>query len=114
MVWQKALELAEDVYRITKQFPAEEKFGLVSQINRSAVSIPSNIAEGAGRNSNGEFKHFLGISTGSAFELETQLLLAGRLGYIENEKLETTIKKISDVQNMTFGLQKKLKSQSDN
>lgn len=75
-VWNDAIELVTDIYLITKTFPDSEKYGLVSQINRCAVSIPSNIAEGAGRNSNGEFRQFLGISNGSCYELETQLLLA--------------------------------------
>lgn len=110
LVWQKAVDLAVDVYKITKMFPGEEKFGLISQINRCGVSIPSNIAEGAGRNTDGEFNHFLGISTGSSFELETQLIIANRLGYVEQETLDITVKKINDVQNMTFGLQKAIKS----
>ena len=109
-VWTKAVDLATDIYKITKQFPSDEKYGLVSQINRCAVSIPSNIAEGSGRNTNGEFNHFLGISAGSSFELETQLIIANRLGYLEKEILEITIKKINDIQNMTFGLQKKIKA----
>jgi four helix bundle protein len=112
LVWQKAVDLAVDVNKITKQFPGEEKFGLVSQINRCSVSIASNIAEGAGRNTIGEFNHFLGIATGSSFELETQLTIANKLGYIEKKKLDTTIKQINDVQNMTFGLKKSLKVQS--
>ncbi|RYZ82119.1 MAG: four helix bundle protein, partial [Proteobacteria bacterium] len=62
--WQEAVELVVEVYKITREFPSSEKFGLISQINRSAVSIPSNIAEGAGRNSNGEFNQFLGIASG--------------------------------------------------
>lgn len=74
-VWQKAVDLATDVYRYTKNFPAEEKFGLTSQIRRSVVSISSNIAEGVGRKSKKEFKHFLDIAYGSASELETQLLV---------------------------------------
>ncbi len=110
LVWQKAMDLSVAVYKITKQFPSEEKFGLVSQINRCGVSVPSNIAEGAGRNSFGEFNHFLGIATGSLFELETQLTIAYKLEYLEKEKLDILIKKINDVQNMTFGLKKSLNS----
>ena len=72
-VWQKAIDLAVDVYKAMLQLPNEEKFGLISQIKRAAISIPSNIAEGAGRNSNTEFNHFLGIANGSSFELQTQL-----------------------------------------
>jgi len=75
-IWQKAINLSIGVYEITSNFPKEEKYGLISQIRRSAVSIPSNIAEGAGRNSNKEFVHFLSIANGSAFELQTQLIIS--------------------------------------
>ena len=75
-VWEKSMELVEVVYKLTKNFPDNEKFNLVSQINRSAVSIPSNIAEGKGRNSDKEFKQFLYIARGSLFELRTQLELS--------------------------------------
>ena len=108
-VWQKSVDLAVDVYQITKAFPSEEKYGLRSQINRCAVSIPSNIAEGAGRNTDGEFHHFLGISVGSSFELETQLIIANKIGFVEKDTLDGTVKKINEVQNMTFGLQKSIK-----
>lgn len=113
LVWQKAVDLSVAVYKITKQFPSEEKFGLVSQINRCSVSIASNIAEGAGRNTLGEFNHFLGIATGSSFELETQLTIAYKLEYLEKEKLDTIIKQINDVQNMTFGLKRSFKVPSN-
>lgn len=73
-VWQKAMDLSESVYVLSELFHSDERFGLVSQVRRSSVSIPSIIAEGAGRNSKGEFKQFLGISLGSLFELETQLI----------------------------------------
>lgn len=108
-VWQKSVELAVDVYKITGEFPKEELYSLVSQVKRSAVSVPSNIAEGAGRNSSGEFVHFLGISNGSSSELETQLIIANKLGYIKDEALDTITKKINEVQNMTFKLQQKIK-----
>lgn len=78
-VWNKAIELATEVYQITADFPKEEKYGLTAQIGRSAVSVPSNIAEGAGRNSNKEFNHFLGISNGSSYELQTQLIISRNL-----------------------------------
>jgi four helix bundle protein len=81
--WREAMTLVEVVYRATAQFPKEEMFGLISQIRRSAISIPSNIAEGAARNSTRELFHFLGISCGSLSELETQLELAIRLDYID-------------------------------
>lgn len=75
MVWQKAVDFALSVYETTKEFPVEERFGLVSQINRAVASIPSNIAEGAGRDSKNEFVHFLSIAKGSSYEVETQLIL---------------------------------------
>ncbi len=78
IVWQNAVELSVFIYQLTKAFPAEEKFGLVSQIRRAAVSVASNIAEGAGRNSDGEFIQFLGIAAGSLNELETQIIIANQ------------------------------------
>jgi four helix bundle protein len=83
-VWQQAMSLVECVYRLTVAFPDEERFGLTSQLRRAAVSIPSNIAEGAARSSTGELGHYLGIALGSAAELETQLELAKRLGFTDN------------------------------
>ena len=80
-VWQKAMELARKVYKLTSHFPIEEVYGLTSQIRRSAVSIPSNIAEGSPRSGTKEFLQFLSIARGSAAELETQLILASQLGY---------------------------------
>ena len=80
LAWQKAFQLVVDVYAVTKHFPESEKFGLTAQLRRAAVSIPSNIAEGYGRNRRGEYIQFLGIARGSLFELETQLLLAKALG----------------------------------
>lgn len=107
-VWQKAVDLAVDIYGVTKKFPADERFGLISQINRCVVSVPSNIAEGAGRNTDGEFNQFLGVSVGSSCELETQLIIANRLNYLTQDNLIILSNKISDIQNMTFGLQKSL------
>jgi four helix bundle protein len=107
-VWEGAIDLAVDIYSITKKLPSEERFGLVSQLNRSAVSIPSNIAEGAGRNTNGEFRHFLGVAMGSSFELETQLIIASRIGYLSIDNLNETVQKINSIQNMNARLQKTL------
>ena len=81
LAWQEAMRLAVMVYRVTTRFPREEIYGLTAQLRKSAVSIPSNIAEGAARNSAREFNHFLGISAGSLAEVETQLELAARLEY---------------------------------
>src|SRR3990172_7630332 len=96
-VWQTAVAFAVDVYQITKNFPSEERFGLRSQINRSVVSIPSNIAEGAGRNTDGEFSHFLGISAGSSFELETQLIISNRIRFITEHDFQKTSEQIRDI-----------------
>jgi four helix bundle protein len=83
LVWEEAMNLVESVYQITTRFPKEEVFGLTAQLWRSAVSVPSNIAEGAGRNSSKELVQFLGIASGSLAELDTQLEIASRLGYVE-------------------------------
>ncbi len=99
-VWQKSMDAVTKVYGLTEQLPSSEKFGLISQINRSAVSIPSNIAEGNGRNSNGELKHFLGIALASSFELETQLLILNRLKMANTEKVEPVLSDVTEVQKM--------------
>ena len=105
-VWQVSMELAELVYSLTKSFPSNEAFNLVLQINRSVVSIPSNIAEGKGRGSDNDFKRFLYIARGSLFELRTQLELARRLKYIDSDK--EIIEKIVEVQSMLNTLIQKL------
>ena len=107
-VWKDSMDLANKVYAITRLFPDEEKFVLTSQIMRSVISIPSNIAEGAGRNSKKEFFHFLNFALGSAFELETQIILANNFDYIKSERFEGLVSKISKVQKMLYGLQKSL------
>ena len=84
LVWQKSIDLAVDVYQLTEKLPKEERYGLISQINRRVVSSPSNIAEGAGRNTTKEFNNFLGIAQGSSFELDTQLIISSRLNFISN------------------------------
>ena len=83
-VWNKSMDLVENIHTVTKQFPQSEIYGLTSQIKRAVVSVPSNIAEGAGRKSSKEFTQFLYISLGSLSEVDTQLLLAKRLGFVEN------------------------------
>lgn len=107
-IWQKAIELAKQVYIIAAQLPENEKFGLTTQIKRSAVSISSNIAEGAGRNTNNEFKHFLGIANGSAFELQTQLILVTELNLISKENIKPVIDLCIEIQKMNYAFQKKL------
>lgn len=86
-VWQRAMEMALATYRTTASFPKDELFGLTSQIRRAAVAIASNIAEGYGRSSKGEYKQFLGIARGSNLELQTQLLIAKELGYGKTEQI---------------------------
>ncbi len=110
-IWTDAVDLAVDVYQITSRFPKEEKFGLVSQMNRCAVSISSNIAEGAGRNSVGEFIQFLGIANGSSNELFTQLVISSRLKLINQETLELLEDRIDKMQRSTYNFSKTLETQ---
>ena len=105
-----SLDLVIEVYNLTSQFPANEKFNLVSQINRSAVSIPSNIAEGSARQSDKEMIQFLYVALGSAAELETQLIIAKKLGYEVNNNIYD---KIIDVKKVMLGLIKYLKGKTD-
>lgn len=107
-VWNKAIDLVVDVYKATGDFPKEEKYGLISQMRRCAVSIPSNIAEGAGRNSDKEFCHFLSIAHGSSYELETQLIVSQRLELIDSTISDALCAKINEVQKMSYNLQTKL------
>ena len=107
-VWQKAIDLVVDIYEVTAEFPKEEKYGLVSQMRRSAVSIPSNIAEGAGRNSDKEFCHFLSNAQGSNYELETQMIVSERLNLINKDLCNQVCNKITEVQKMNYSLQQKL------
>ena len=106
-VWQLAMDQAEKVYLLTAGFPAEEKFGLVSQLRRCVVSVASNIAEGSGRGTDKDFVRFLNMALGSAFELETQLLVATRLGYMTDDAVVDTT---SQLQKMIYNLIKKLGS----
>jgi len=107
-IWQDSMDIVEDIYKESKDFPKNEQFGLVSQINRCSVSIPSNIAEGSGRESNKDFRRFLSIALSSAFELETQLIIASHIGFIKNDDFERIINKINEVQKMIFVFRKKL------
>lgn len=107
-VWKKAMEIVEMTYLLSTKFPGEEKFGLTSQIRRSAVSIPSNIAEGAGRSTQGEFKNFLSIANGSAYELLTQLILSHRLNLVLKEEAVPIISEVIEIQKMNYSLIKSL------
>src|SRR5690606_14134924 len=110
IIWQKAMEIAVSVYEVSLLLPSDEKFNLIHQIKKCAVSIPSNIAEGSGRNHNKEFIQFLGIANGSTFELITQLILAKRLKLISEETVQPIINQLVEVSNMNFSFQKKLKN----
>jgi len=107
-IWKKSVELVKDIYIITKDFPKSETYALVDQIRRAALSIPSNIAEGHARQHKREFRQFLFIALGSLAELETQLIIAGKLGYLEKEKLNQSLKEMDAIGKMTRGLIKKL------
>jgi len=97
VAWQQSIDLVLEVYDGTRSFPKEELYGLTSQIRRSAVSIPSNIAEGQGRRSDGEFLQFLGTARGSLLELETQLLIASRLGYLPAPRSDSLLARIAEL-----------------
>jgi four helix bundle protein len=97
-IWQKGIELVEEIYLMTRDFPDTEKFGLISQMQRAAVSIPSNIAEGCSRHSEIEYKRFLEIAIGSSFELETQIIISNMLGYIHTEQSNKTIQELNTLQ----------------
>lgn len=107
-IWQKSIELTKVVYATISELPSNEKFGLTSQIKRSAISIPSNIAEGAGRNSNKEFKHFLSIANGSSYELHTQLILISELNLIDKNKVQPLIELCIEIQKMNYAFQQRL------
>ncbi len=109
-LWKKAIDFVVHIYNLTKLFPEEERFTLISQLRRAAISIPSNIAEGAARQSKKEFIKFLYISQGSMSEVETQLIISVRLQYIDNNKLTEFLDKAESISKMISGLIKTLKS----
>ena len=108
IIWKKSMELTKLVYEFVAYLPSDEKYGLISQIKRSSISIPSYIAEGAGRNSNKEFKHFLSVANGSSYELHTQLTLTVALSLVPIEKIQPVLDLITEVQKMNFSFQKNL------
>lgn len=108
-VWRKALDWAETVYKLTAGWPREERFGLVSQVRRSAISVASNIAEGAARRTTGEFVQFVGIAQGSLAEAETQLLLAQRPGYATDRDASALLAASAEISRMLAGLASSLR-----
>ena len=107
-IWNRSISLATEIYKVTSKFPSDEKFGLCSQIRRSVVSISSNIAEGAGRNTNKDFKRFLAIAYGSLYELETQVIIACNLNYLSKSEQEILSKEIAELQKMVYSFSKTL------
>lgn len=107
-VWQQGMELVTEIYRVSKEFPDYEKFGLISQIRRSAVSFVSNIAEGTGRGSEKDFNLFLGYALGSLFELETQLIISKNLNFLSETDFISLSAKVEEIQRMTIGFKEKV------
>ena len=110
LVWQRALELAVRIYRLSEKFPKSEIYGLTSQVRRAAVSVPSNIAEGYGRGSRKEYLQFLSVAQGSLKELETQIILAQRLSYASEKDAEVTLSASETVGKMLGGLMRSLRT----
>lgn len=109
LIWKKSRVFCSEIYSVTYSFPEEEKFGLTNQLRRASVSIPSNIAEGSSRNSNKDFSRFLEIAIGSAYEIETQLLIANDLGFINNVQSETLIFQLEEIIKMISKFRSTLK-----
>jgi four helix bundle protein len=107
-VWQRSIELSVAIYALTKDFPSEERIGLTSQLRRASVSVASNIAEGYGRGSTGEYKHFLGMARGSNAEVQTQLVIAKELGFGDQQKLLTADGLSQEIARMLVSLMRKL------
>jgi four helix bundle protein len=104
VVWQKAIDLVTKIYRVTQNFPKEEMFGLISQLRRAAVSVPSNIAEGQGRLTEKEFRQFLGNARGSLSEVDTQIIIAKNLGYLDESDFKDLSAMIAEVGRVLKGL----------
>lgn len=111
-VWKKAVDFTIEIYKITESFPKDERFGLTSQIRRASVSIAANIAEGAGRKSTKEFLNFLSIAQGSASEVETEILIAFKLGFCSEEHFKIAYARLGEIGRMLTGLCKHLRSKS--
>jgi four helix bundle protein len=110
-VWRRSLDFVTDIYLVTQSFPKSELYGLTSQLRRAAVSIPSNISEGAARKSPTEFKRYLHISLGSLSEVETQLLISRNLNYMSDENFESLINEQGNIARLTQGLIRSISEQ---
>lgn len=104
IAWQKSLDFVTDIYQVTKSYPKSEVYGLTNQLRRAAVSVPSNIAEGAARSTKREFSQFLHFSLGSLAELETQLFISTNLGYLKKEDSDVQILKLTEIRRILLGL----------
>ena len=113
IAWQKSMRLVGSVYELSKRFPKEEVYGLTSQVRRAAVSVPSNIAEGQGRDSTREFLHHLSIAYGSLMEVETQVLIAEDLGYLEKQEVMDFLERSAEMGRIVNGLMKSLRRKAD-
>ena len=108
LIWQRSMDLVERIYKVTGKLPTAEQWGLTSQMRRAAISIPSNIAEGYGRQATGEYRHHLLIGRGSLLELETQVLLCQRLGYLATLEIDSLLDEIQQVSKMIASLISKI------
>ncbi|MDQ1191436.1 four helix bundle protein [Brevundimonas vesicularis] len=112
-VWKLSLDWVEAVYRCSASWPSDERFGLISQVRRAAVSVAANIAEGAGRKGTGEFIQFIGVARGSLAEVETHLLIAGRLGYLTPDQLQSLLAEMERIGRMLSALSTRLKQRQN-
>lgn len=112
LVWQKSMIFVTKIYNTTKKFPKEEQFGITSQIRRSAISIPSNISEGLGRNSNKDYLRFLNIAIGSLFELQTQLEISKNIEYLTEEEFNTLYENSREIERMLISFVNKIKERN--
>jgi four helix bundle protein len=108
LIWQRSMQLAKTIYRLTRGFPGEERYRLASQMRRAAISVPSNIAEGQARRGTREFVQFLSHATGSLAELETQILLSVEMGYTKSINADSVVTEIREIQRMIAAIQRKL------
>jgi four helix bundle protein len=109
IVWQKAVQLVTDIYSLTKKFPADERFGIISQLNRASISIPTNIAEGWGRETSKNYLQFLRTSRGSVMEVQTLLIISKNLGFVSQSEFESLSAKVEEVGKILQGLIKSVR-----
>ncbi|GMQ25478.1 four helix bundle protein [Algoriphagus sp. oki45] len=111
-VWKRSIKLCATIYKLTANFPIEERFGLISQMRRASVSVPSNIAEGGGRRKDREFLQFLGVAHGSICELESQLYVSVELEFVDFEQIDSITSEITEIQKMLYALIQKFENQA--